>query len=333
MHEIRKPGTYNGATGYSNSFANWAYDVNRDGWADMIIVGFPGAPFHWYENPKNAGGHWKPHEIWRSACNETPQFLDLTGDGIPEVILASQPEGEMGYLEIPAADKVTERWIFTPVSTEKSIGTDRYYHGLGVGDLNRDGRRDIVIPHGWWEQPPERNQGPWTFHPLVLNTEGKGNPFPAADLYVDDFDLDGDQDIVMSSAHAVGLWWFESTGSPAEPRFACHIIDDRYSQTHALHYVDINGDGEKDLVTGKRFYAHGPKGDVDPLGEVVMYWYEIHRTKGMPPKFIPHKIVEGTGTGIGTQFLVTDFDGDKFPDIILSNKKGTNVLLQRRGVE
>jgi hypothetical protein len=327
QHEIRKPGTYNGAAGYSQSFADWAYDVNRDGWVDLIVVGFPGAPFHWYENPQNKEGHWKEHVIWHSACNETPQFLDVTGDGQPEMILASQPEGQVGYLEIPAGDKVYEKWSFTPVSTEKSIGTDKYYHGLGVGDVNRDGRLDVLIPHGWWEQPEKRNEGPWKFRAWSLSADGKGGSFPAADLYADDLDGDGDSDIMMSSAHGVGIWWFESVGTIDEPQFKMHLISDAFSQTHAMNYVDINGDGTKDLITGKRFYAHGPGGDVDPMAEVVMYWFEVQ--KGKEPKFIPHKIEEGSGTGVGTQFLVTDFNGDGKPDIVLSNKKGTNVLLQR----
>jgi len=55
---------------------------------------------------------------------------------------------------------------FTAVSPEKlPIGTHRYYHGLGVGDVNRDGRMDIVIPHGWWEGPPKEKlgSGTWEF--------------------------------------------------------------------------------------------------------------------------------------------------------------------------
>ena len=133
----------------------------------------------------------------------------------------------------------------------------------------------------------------------------------------------------MSAAHRRGVWWFENTGSNAEPKYKTHLIEDRYTQTHALQLVDMNGDGTKDLVTGKRFYAHGPKGDIDPQGDVVMYWYEIQRKNGTPPKITPHKIDAGNDTGVGTQFQVIDINGDKRPDIVLSNKKGTNVLLQR----
>lgn len=329
-HEIRPPGKYNGEAGYSNSFACFNHDINADGWNDLIVIGFPGVPCHWFENPQNKAGAWKQREIWHSAANESPQFTDLTGDGKPELVMASETEGMYGYLEIPAADKLdAPKWTFTAVSTEKiPVGSHRYYHGIGVGDINHDGRKDLVIPHGWWEAPEKLGQGPWEFHPLMLGKDK--DPLPAADIHVDDLDLDGDNDIMMSSAHAHGVWWFENVGGNDEPKFTYHLIDEKFSQTHALHYQDVNGDGEKDLITGKRFWAHGPKGDPDPMGEVVMFWYEIHKKKGAAPEFIPHKIEEGTGTGIGTQFFVGDVNGDKLLDVVLSNKKGSNLLTQMR---
>ncbi len=61
-----------------------------------------------------------------------------------------------------------------------------------------------------------------------------------------------------------------------------------------------------------------------------MVWYEVKRTKGSPPQFIRHEIPEGRDTGIGTQFEVTDVNGDGLPDIVLSNKKGVNILVQHR---
>ena len=134
----------------------------------------------------------------------------------------------------------------------------------------------------------------------------------------------------MSSAHTFGVWWFENLGASDNTEFKYHLIDESFSQTHALEFADINGDGHKDLVTGKRFYAHNGR---DPGGKdtVVMYWIEVKRQKGSPPKFIPHEIVEGRGTGTGTQFLVKDVNGDGYLDIVLSNKKGVNLQLPTRG--
>lgn len=330
VHEIRKPGNFVAGKGYSNSFCNFAYDINGDGWQDLIYVGFPGAPFHWYENPRNKPGHWKEHLIWKSICNESPDFLDVDGDGKPEMILGSQPESQMGIIALPPKNKVYKPWTFQAISrpgNPMTNGTFKYYHGLGVGDINGDGRNDILIPHGWWEGPAQKTDHAWTFHPFVLSKTGTGTPLKAANMYVDDLDLDGDMDIIMSSAHAFGVWWFENVSGKSANKFKYHLIDESYSQTHAMHYVDINGDGVKDIVTGKRFYAHNGR---DPGGKdpVVMYWYEVRKQKGSPPKFIAHEIKAGRDTGIGTQFQVIDMNGDKRPDIVLSNKKGVNVLIQ-----
>lgn len=327
-HEVRPPGDYWAGNGYSQSFCNWVYDINQDGWDDIIIVGFPGDPFHWYENPKGAEGHWTRREIWHSICNETPLFTDLTGDGKPEFILGSQPEQQMGYIEIPTGAAVNEKWTFTAISPPgdpATNGTFKYYHGLGATDVNGDGRKDVIIMHGWWEAPEDRKATPWEFHPSVLGT-APGQAERAADIYAEDFDLDGDMDLFASCAHAYGIWHFENTGTGENP-YTANVVYNELSQTHALCHADINGDGTADFVTGKRYYAHngGDPGGNDP---VLMYWIEVQKSKG-GPKFTMHEIRAGRDTGVGTQFQVVDINGDGKLDIALSNKKGVNLLIQR----
>lgn len=330
MHAIRPVGEYNPAGGYADSFSNFAYDVNGDAWDDLILIGFPGEKCFWYENPQNKSGHWKEHLIWHSACNESPAFADLSGDGRPELFMGSQPESQLGFLSVPSPDQTNEPWTFQAISrpgNRGENGTHRYYHGLGSGDLNNDGKTDVLIPHGWWEGPIVSSSEHWTFHPLMLAKPGAEKPLRAAHMSVDDLDLDGDNDILMSSAHTYGVWWFENVSGNEASQFRYHLIDDAYSQTHAMHYVDVNGDGQNDLVTGKRYFAHNGN---DPGGKepVVMYWYEIQRQAGRLPRFLRHEIIAGRDTGIGTQFAVEDMNGDGRIDIVLSNKKGVNLLLQ-----
>ncbi|HEV3204772.1 MAG TPA: VCBS repeat-containing protein [Gemmataceae bacterium] len=323
MHEIRKPGDYgDGVKGYSNSFACFVDDFNGDGWPDVIVIGFPGKPCHWYENPKGEPGHWKEHLIWRSACNETPQYVDLFGDGKRKLIMAIQPEGQMCWFQ-PGKDP-TQPWEMHPISQpsapgKKVPGTDVYSHGLGVGDVNGDGRLDVICTGGWWEQPARDDGKPWIFHACKIGED-------CADMYAFDMDGAGKADIISSSAHLYGIWAHKQL---TESSFQTKALFPKlFSQTHALNFVDINGDGLKDLVTGKRWWAHGPTGDADPNLAPVLYWFEAKKDRNGMTQFMPHQI--DADSGIGTQFVVTDVNGDKLPDIVIANKKGVFLFEQVR---
>jgi hypothetical protein len=318
MHEIRKVGEYKPAEGYSQCFANFAMDVNGDGWVDSIVVGFPGAACLWYENPKNQPGYWKEHQVWKSACNETPLFADLLGSGKPVPLFGIQPEKQVAWFSVPK--DLEGPWDCHPVSKSGEGGSDPFSHGLGVGDVNRDGRNDVLVTNGWWEAPEDRTKGEWTFHKASLG--------PAcANLLVYDVDDDGDNDVITSSAHDYGIWWFEQVKTDQGVEWKQHEIFKEFSQPHAIILVDMNGDGVMDLMTGKRWYAHNG-GDPGGKEAAVLYWFELKRPEKGKVEFIPHKIDDDSG--VGTQFEVADMNGDKKPDIITSNKKGVYVFLQEK---
>jgi hypothetical protein len=343
VHRIR-PGKEDYRDGdknvYSQTFAVWAEDLNGDGWMDQIVIGFPGAPCHWYENPQGkADGMWKQHVIWHSACNETPLYADLLGAGKRVLIMGWQPkgkehEGQLAYFT-PGKDP-TQLWEMHPISEPSTAdreipGTFRYAHGLGVGDVNGDGRLDVLCTSagmqkkgtgGWYEQPARLDGKPWRFHPAPFSDA-------VADMVALDLDGDGKPDVVSSSAHQYGIWWHQQKVGKDSPEFLKKDLFPRLvSQTHAMHLVDINGDGLKDLVTGKRWWAHGPKGDADPGAPAKIYWFEAKRSSDGLVSFTPHEIDDDSG--IGTQFVVADFNGDKLLDIVVSNKKGVFIIEQVR---
>jgi hypothetical protein len=332
IHEIRKPfrDYGNGLGGYSESFACWCDDLNGDGWQDYIVIRFPGAPCYWYENPQGKDEHWKEHLIWHSACNETPTYVDLFGTGKRVLLMGWQPkgkenEGQMAYFT-PAKDP-TQSWEMHPISEPSTKGhvipgTFRFSHGLGVGDVNGDGKLDVICTNGWWQQPSKVEDKPWKFHPAALGDA-------CADMFTYDLDGDGKADIVSSSAHKFGIWsYLQRPGSAGDPAFVKQdLFPKLVSETHAMHCVDINGDGLKDLVTGKRWWSHG-RSEPGSDKPSMLYWFEAKKASDGLIRFVPHEI--DNDSGIGTQFVVTDFNGDKLLDVVTANKKGVFLFEQVR---
>ncbi len=315
--------------GYSDHFFSFAHDFDGDGDLDLLRVGFPGARAEWYENP-GAGNirvpgtaHWTRYLVFEGVDNESPTFADITGDGKPELICMFG--GKLGWAEYDAAQP-GKRWAFHAAS-----GPDmgqRFTHGLGHGDINGDGRTDLMMRQGWWEQPASLAGDPeWAFHPYPF--AGRGG----AQMYAYDIDGDGDSDVVTSdNAHGYGLAWFEqrpnedgSIGFTKRPIMGATPAENPsgvvIGNLHAMDVVDMNGDGLLDLVTGARFWAHGG-GDAADHDPAYVYWFELERDAA-GARFTPHLIDEDSG--VGTQVVAVDLNNDQLPEIVVGNKNGTFV--------
>ena len=305
-HEVYAPEKVN-PLGYSDNFFAYAYDFNQDGWNDILVLPFPGRIARWYENQKGGAKHWTRHNALEGVDNESPTFTDLTGDGEPEIVCMKR--GRFGYAG-PG-----DGWKFHAISPGKR--GKKYTHGLGVGDVDGDGRMDVLERTGWWQQPRSLEGDPvWKHHPVDFGGGG-------AQMFAYDVDGDGDNDVVtVLEAHGFGLAWFEQTRG----RFVRHLImGSKVASLHALAVADMNGDGLLDLVTGKRHWAHGPTGDPDSDKPPFLHWFELRRNES-GVEFVPHLIHDASG--VGTDVRVGDVNGDNLPDVVVGNKLGTFVHLQ-----
>ncbi len=308
---------------YSDNFFAWIHDIDRDGRNDIFVVGFPGDEAYWLRNTGKPDAFEK-HVVFHGVDNESPWFVDVDGDGHPDLVCQNQDR--LGFVSMDPSDP-RKPWRFR-VARSKGAGP-KFTHGLGVGDLNGDGRLDIVHKLGWFEQPADLTGDPeWTFHPVAFSPSHGG-----AQMLVTDVDGDGDADVVTAyAAHGWGLAWFEQRD---DGTFVAHEVlpptraPGNVSELHALALADLDGDGLLDVVTGKRWWSHGPTKDGNKDGAndpAVLLGLLLRRDAG-GARYVP--VVLDDESGVGTQVSAGDVDGDGRCDVVVANKRGTFVLLQR----
>ncbi len=320
------------ANNYIDAFSDLPVDVDGDGYMDIATVTWFAKKISWYRNPGKAGGRWAETPIHSGFNIEFAVLGDMNNDGQAREIVAQENGTGQAWYEVK--DKT---WV-------RHVVSDRTYgHGIGVGDVNGDGRNDILTPRGWLEAPADPRAGAWTHHAAweaanapITRPEGPGKPAaPGAPpaiaslglMHVLDVNGDGRNDVITAAGHDFGVFWFEQG---AEGKWTKRMIDNAWSQGHASTVVDLNGDGRPDFVTGKRFMAHNGSdpGEREPLG---VYWYELAgapagaaagQSGGKPVEWVRHLVDYGGRMGAGMQIPVVDIDGDGDLDIVCPGKSG-----------
>jgi hypothetical protein len=334
--EIYVAPTINPSAQFPNAGYDFVFDFTGDGWPD--VVAGENRPLFLYVNPKGERRRWAKYPAVPQANSELTLMKDLDGDGKPELIFGTgtgSPRGTLAYAK-PDAQDPTRPWVVHTIS-EPGMA---YAHGLGAGDVNGDGRVDILQTAGWWEQPaPGANQGLWIYHPEAFGRWGRSEGAGGAELCVYDVNGDGRNDVVTGlNAHGFGLAWFEQKrDSAGRISFERHMIIDDYStknagdvtmtEMHASLAADIDGDGVPDYVTGKRAMSHlDGYTDADPYGTAALYWFRTVRNPRAPggAEFVPELI--HNRSGVGSQFSAADLNKDGAMDLITSGVRGTFIF-------
>jgi hypothetical protein len=314
---------------YMRANSDHVYDVDRDGWPDVIAGGWGEDGIYWYRNPGNrpaeSGRPWEMHLPWEARLlartrghMEMFALHDFDGDGVPELYSACYRKKEP--LEV---------WRFTkgadgaPALAPFVLGAQGGGHGFAFGDVNGDGREDVLTEVGWYERPPgDPFAGPWRFH------EETALPHPSCPFVVKDLNRDGRLDIIFGRGHDVGLYWWEQQAPRPDGTtvWKRHVIDESWSQAHALALADLDGDGEEELVAGKCIWAHDgdDPGAAEPPAVYYYRWDRASNTYSRHTMAAP-----GEGIALGRQFSVADLDGDGRLDVTAPSRLGLWLFFNR----
>jgi hypothetical protein len=323
-------------TDYPRSMGALVADFTGDGWPDILETGWPaGDPLYLYVNPRNEHRRWDRYKVLPAVNGEIYTLADIDGDGHPEFVYIA--DGYISYAK-PDPTHPTDPWIVHHISQQGAWGA----HGLGVGDINGDGRLDVINAWGWWEQPATGPEGLWKYHPEVFGRRGL-HPAPGgAQMLVYDVNGDGLPDIITSmEAHGYGLCWFEQKrDKQGNISFVQHWIMDQdsskshgvvFSEMHGLALADVDGDGLSDIITGKNKYSwgtHWTDSYEDEDGDGILYWFKLVRKPGGQVDFIPHEI--SNFTGVGRPPLAVDLNGDGIIDIATDTRVGTYIFYGKK---
>jgi len=298
--------------GYVWDFSDYPMDVNGDGYMDIITGSWWDDGVYWRENPKNNGG-WKTRKIVDSTNVETILFYDIDGDGMEE-IFPNCPNEPVFYLKlITGADGRGVSKFNKYVLSEVNAG-----HGLGFGDIDNDGKPEIILSKGILRGC---GTGLWEF-----SDDLKMDFSASVPILVCDVNNDGLPDLIVGGAHGYGLYWYEQGCVDGARTWTKRAIDAAWSQYHDMKLIDIDGDGEAELLTGKRWRAHNGNDPGDDLNTFVCYYKFNKEKKEIYRHMIDYGDPRDGGTGVGIFFWAADLTGNGRPDIVAPGKEGLYII-------
>jgi hypothetical protein len=274
-------------------------DLNGDGYPDAIVASSRGGGLYWYEYPS-----WAKHPIDAAGSFTTDmQTADIDGDGDLDIIIPVKTKDvqELRWYENPRphGNPATDSWAVHIIVDYARLGYPTL-HDVEIGDLDRDGRLDIVIGRQEWKGPRGRNipeliilfqegAGRWE-QAVVDRTYGEGTVLA-------DIDGDGDLDIVRPG------YWLEAPADPRKGTWARHEIVKGWPDQAGIAVADVNRNGLPDVLLAPA------------ESEGRMSWFEAPAN---PKTGLWREHAIDNSVGFAHTFKVADIDGDSAADIVFA---------------
>lgn len=297
---------------YEYAYGLAAVDLDGDGDLDLtssdIRAGGENSCLFWYRN--EGKGEFRQFVIGQnhSAWFERHAIGDINADGRPDVLVVDNNNGRLLWFA-NNPDPAAGPWQDHVLTTDCPRAYDVVLVDLdGDGDLDAASSGYTSGQVNWYENPGANGWAqPWPRHTI-------DHAMPEArTIRAGDFDRDGDVDLLASAAaqpdNSTGLQshlvWYENPGRPALKPWKTHIIEGRIRGAIHGHPVDMDNDGDLDVVM-----AFGMRRAlVDQINRHAVVWYEDTGSPGQGQSWQRHRIA--TLPGAHEAFAVDlDTDGD-----------------------
>jgi hypothetical protein len=302
--------------GYGYAYGIAAADLDRDGDSDLVssdttddkTPAKDNGSLLWFEN--DGQGRFTQHVI---ALKEAGWFErlaigDIDGDGHPDVVVVLNRAGSLVWFQNPGMP-AAKPWKRHAIVSGGLPGA----YDVALGDFDGDGRLDVAA--SCWTRGNRfvwyRNPGPngfakdWPAH-IIEDKLSETRTIAVAD-----FNADGRPDLLGTASGAPLVVWYENLGKRGElPSWKKHVIDNQAAAPIHGHAVDMDGDGDIDVVM-----AHGMRDGLAPQESHQVVWYENVGKAGKGTEWKRH-VVGGLPNAF--EAVAADVDGEGSLDIIAS---------------
>lgn len=244
-----------------------ALDFDKDGDMDVLCAAPGNNSIYWYEN--DGEENFTSHEL-ATGLGEVFSIYseDIDSDGDLDVVSANAGDKRITWIENDGEQNFSVHTIDTGANVTQP-------RSISAGDFNNDGKIDVVAAISangindtikWFENDGEEN---FTLHEISSTTDNSWS------VYVIDFDVDGDLDVISGSAHSSfsPIFWHENDGSG---NFTSHVVTTERASPRSVSAADFDGDGNLDVASASHdddtiaWHEFGVDGDyVEQNGSII----------------------------------------------------------------